>query len=175
MKKIWIAAALVLACLSGLRPTVLQASARAISGGHKQTRRHGRNGFDTTEFALSLLKNTYTGENTVVSPVSAYLALAMTANGAAGETLREFERVLGASLGELNDTGKLLLDAFNEASGVTLKAAAGIWYNTAGSFARTRFLRRTPTILTPQRMRPISTKPATLDEINGYISDNTNG
>jgi serpin B len=89
---------------------------------------------DMTEFAVNLLKNTYDGDNTVVSPVSAYLALAMTANGAGGLTLREFERVLGASLSDLDDTGKLLLDAFNEASGVTLKGRQRHWYDTAAGF-----------------------------------------
>ena len=53
---------------------------------------------DLTAFAIELLKKTYDGKNTVVSPVSAYLALSMVANGAKGETLKEFENVLGAPL-----------------------------------------------------------------------------
>ena len=55
-----------------------------------------------SDFAVELLRQTDRGENTLLSPVSAAYALAMTANGAAGETLEQMESVLGAPLETLN-------------------------------------------------------------------------
>lgn len=51
-----------------------------------------------TEFALTLLQKTVTahsGENVLISPYSVMQALAMAANGAAGDTLAEMEQTLG--------------------------------------------------------------------------------
>jgi serine protease inhibitor len=179
MKRVWIAAVLVFALLvSGCAQTVLTGvGAGNLMAGIKANKVDpGDTAADTTEFALGLLKNTYAGDNTVVSPVSAYLALAMTANGASGATLREFEQVLGASLGELNDTGKLLLDAMNEASGVTLKAADGIWYNTAGSFAPSAdFLQTNADYFGAAAYAADFSKQSAVDDINRYVSENTNG
>ena len=60
------------------------------------------------DFALKLLnesRSEYEGDALLVSPLSALLALAMTANGAEGETLSEMEKVLGGgmSIEELNE------------------------------------------------------------------------
>lgn len=60
------------------------------------------------DFALKLLNESrsfYEGDGLLVSPLSAMVALAMTANGAENETLREMEKVLGSgmSVDELNE------------------------------------------------------------------------
>ena len=55
-----------------------------------------------TGFAVELLRQTDSGGSTLLSPVSVVYALAMTANGAAGETLTQMESVLGLPLEELN-------------------------------------------------------------------------
>ena len=56
-----------------------------------------------TDFAIRLLQETEKeGENTLLSPLSVLCALAMTANGAEGETLAQMEEVLGMNVGELN-------------------------------------------------------------------------
>ena len=55
------------------------------------------------DFALDLLRACEDGEkNCVLSPYSILTALAMTENGADGETLRQFEEVLGMPCGTLN-------------------------------------------------------------------------
>ena len=54
-------------------------------------------------FAAALLRQTRReGENTLVSPLSVALALGMTANGAAGDTLAEFQDLFGMDLDTLN-------------------------------------------------------------------------
>ena len=55
-----------------------------------------------SDFAVELLRQVDQVESTLLSPVSAAYALAMTANGAAGETLEQMESVLGAPLEALN-------------------------------------------------------------------------
>ena len=55
-------------------------------------------------FAVGLLQGSADGtDNCVLSPYSAMLALAMTANGARGETLAQMEAVLGLPVGALNE------------------------------------------------------------------------
>lgn len=56
-----------------------------------------------TQFALDLLRNTAKPvQNSLVSPYSVSQALGMTANGAAGNTRKDMEQVLGGSMDELN-------------------------------------------------------------------------
>lgn len=55
-------------------------------------------------FAVGLLQGSTDGAgNCVLSPYSAMVALAMTANGAQGETLAQMETVLGLPIGTLNE------------------------------------------------------------------------
>ncbi|MGN1307217.1 MAG: serpin family protein [Faecousia sp.] len=55
-------------------------------------------------FAVGLLQGSADGtDNCVLSPYSAMIALAMTANGAQGETLAQMESVLGLPIGTLNE------------------------------------------------------------------------
>ncbi len=180
MKKMWIAAVLILALLlSGCA----NSAAIGVGAGNlmadikANTVEPGGSAADTTEFALELLKNTYAGENTVISPLSAYLALAMTANGSVGVTLREFEQVLGAHLDELNDTGKLLLDAFNSTSdAVTIKSVNGIWYNAASVFTpNAGFLQTNADYYNAAAVAAGFSDQTTVDNINQFVSDNTNG
>ncbi len=54
-------------------------------------------------FAVNLFQNSVVpNENILVSPLSVLCALAMTANGAKGETLAQMENVFGLSVPELN-------------------------------------------------------------------------
>lgn len=55
-------------------------------------------------FAVGLLQGSADGtDNCVLSPYSAMVALAMTANGAKGDTLAQMEAVLGLPIGTLNE------------------------------------------------------------------------
>ena len=57
-----------------------------------------------TGFGLDMLRRTDCEENTLISPYSIMEALAMTANGAKGETLSEMEKVMGGiSIDRLNE------------------------------------------------------------------------
>ena len=64
-----------------------------------------------TDFALRLFKESnQENQNTLISPLSVLYALAMTSNGAEGETLKQFEKVIGIN----DDFPEHLDDQFNE-------------------------------------------------------------
>ena len=76
------------------------------------------------------------GENVLISPLSVQSALAMTANGASGQTLEEMERLLGGelSIGELNEylcgyIGSLPTDGKYKVS-----LANSIWFRECAGF-----------------------------------------
>ncbi|HOL17231.1 MAG TPA: serpin family protein [Bacillota bacterium] len=77
-------------------------TAKSASGKTADSRFTG----NTAAFAVDLFKETIAaGENSLISPLSVLLALAMTANGADNETLAQMEEVLGRGMGidELNE------------------------------------------------------------------------
>lgn len=60
-----------------------------------------------TGFAIQLFKNTYkAGKNTMISPYSVINALAMTANGASGDTLTQMEHILCATADNAGKNGR---------------------------------------------------------------------
>ncbi|MGM9637649.1 MAG: serpin family protein [Eubacteriales bacterium] len=96
------------------------------------------------KFAVELFQNSYqSGENTLISPLSAMLALAMTANGAAGETQRQMLEVLadGMDLDQLNNELYNYRVCLPENNRVKLTLADSIWFRDRGDFTvKERFL-----------------------------------
>ena len=80
--------------------------------------------------AFRLLKELYDGNNIVCSPLSLQYALAMTANGAEGETLQQIIDVLGYGsdgIDALNEYSRILLEQLPAVDlDVTLKVTDGI-------------------------------------------------
>lgn len=71
-------------------------------------------------FSKELLINSRkAGENTLVSPLSVMLALAMTANGSQGTTLTEFENLFGMDRDALNAYCAQALDTYRNLGGST--------------------------------------------------------
>lgn len=118
-----------------------------------------------TQFALHLLRNTSANaqNNVLLSPLSVSLALGMTMNGAAGNTLTEMQQTLGwgaRSQGEINtayrDLSRMLPTLDNS---VTLRLANGVW-TRAGYPAGAEFVQKSrdffnapvQTLATPQLM-----------------------
>ena len=56
-----------------------------------------------SNFALRLLEGSHSQENTLLSPLSTACGLFMVANGAGGETLRQFENAVGMSISGMNE------------------------------------------------------------------------
>jgi len=79
-------------------------------------------------FATNLLKYSYTpGENTLISPPSVLMALAMTENGADTTTLAEMQKVLcGYDVAELNENLQAYTNSLKEDK--ETKIANSIWF-----------------------------------------------
>lgn len=83
-----------------------------------------------TEFSVKLLQNSLSeSENTLISPITVLSALAMTANGAEGESLAQMEEVIGLSREEMNDYLYVYRNQMQEqmSKKCTLEFADSIW------------------------------------------------
>lgn len=81
------------------------------------------------DFSVKLLQATCDQEeNTLVSPMSVLSALAMTANGARGETLAQMENTLGGSVEQLNGA----LAGLGQEKDSPLYLANSIWFAEGG-------------------------------------------
>ena len=83
---------------------------------------------EVSDFAVRLLRSTDDGANTFISPMSVMLALAMTANGAVGNTKAEMEQVLGMSVNELNEYLYGYISSLPESERCKLAVANSIWF-----------------------------------------------
>ena len=131
-------------------------------------------------FAFELLKESnkadYEGNSLLVSPLSVMLALSMTANGAQGETLKQFEEVLGDKMG----IGDLNAQLFNYTSSLssTEKAkfnlANAVWLTSAPTFSVNRnFISRIENTFDADIVAADMTNPATAGEINSWVKKET--
>lgn len=83
------------------------------------------------DFGVKLLQETMEeGESSLVSPLSVLCALAMTANGARGETLAQMEQVLGAPVDRLNHAVHALMGEDENA----LHLANSVWFSQREDF-----------------------------------------
>lgn len=81
------------------------------------------------DFSVKLLQTTCDREdNTLVSPMSVLSALAMTANGAQGETRTQMEEILGGSVEQLNGA----LTGLGQENDSPLYVANSIWFAEGG-------------------------------------------
>ena len=89
----------------------------------------GSQNADITDFAVRLFRaSEKSGENTLVSPLSVLCALAMTANGAEGETLEQMEAVLGMTVEELNGYLYSYVKDLPQGEKYKLSLANSIWF-----------------------------------------------
>lgn len=129
------------------------------------------------DFALKLLKGSDSGENTLVSPLSATVALSMLANGAEGETLEQIEEVLcgGIPIGDWNEYLKYYVNQLPTSNDVKLRQANSIWYDgNANLNLRPSFL-QTITDYYNAELYAAPFNNDTVGEINKWVSQNTDG
>lgn len=80
--------------------------------------------------SLKLMNACYEEDSILISPLSISVALALTANGAEGQTLAEMEALLagGGSIESLNEYLKYYLNHLPSTDGCKLSLANSIWY-----------------------------------------------
>lgn len=93
--------------------------APAVSASDSQKQQAAR---DYLNFTTSLLQQTFTGSNILLSPLSVADALCLTMEGAAGETLAEMETVLGEK-----ETMRSYFSTIRRESGEQLTMADSVW------------------------------------------------
>ncbi|MBR5447839.1 MAG: serpin family protein [Clostridia bacterium] len=95
-----------------------------------------------TDFAIRLFKEaSKDGGNVLLSPLSVMSVLAMTANGAEGDTLRQMEDVLGITRDEMNLFIYSYVNTLPQSDYYKLKVSNSIWINeNTGLVANKDFL-----------------------------------
>ena len=131
---------------------------------------------NATDFALRLINAANVdGENVLLSPLSVMCALAMTANGADGETLRQMEAVLGMSVEELNLYLYSYLNSLAEGEKYKLRLANSIWFTDDERFTvNTDFLQTNADYFGADIYKTPFNRQ-TLRDINNWVKSETDG
>lgn len=124
------------------------------------------------DFGLRLFRASFReGKNTLISPYSVLAALAMTANGAEGNTLTQMEEVLGQSRDALNSWYKFGTNYEDN----TLHLANGIWFRDDPAFTvNGTFLQKNGEYF-EAGIYKAPFDDSTLQDINGFVEENTGG
>ena len=129
----------------------------------------------TLDFAIRLYRATYDGNNTLLSPLSILAALAMTANGAAGETKAQMESVLGATVEELNAFFDAYLANLPNDETCKLALADALWIrNDDRLTVKDAFLGTCADVYRAAAYRTPFDRDA-VNEINRWVSEKTDG
>ena len=115
------------------------------------------------------------GENTLLSPLSITLALSMTANGAAGDTLAELEALLGAEVDALNENAGSLLADYLALEGSTESAIANSLWMDDSLAAGEGFLDRCTAFYRAEVYQADLPTEETRDAVNDWIGQVTRG
>lgn len=134
------------------------------------------------EFTLDLFNQAVAGmkegDNLLISPISANLALSMLSNGARGTTQDSLQRVLGYgdfTQAQVNQYyNKLLMSLPRLDSATTLDIANSIWYRE-GFNVLPDFLDTNRQFYQAEVSALDFGNPAAKGTINGWVSDQTNG
>lgn len=126
-----------------------------------------------TDFGVRLFKECeISGENTLISPLSVMYALAMTANGADGDTLAEMENVLGMPIGDLNNYFYSYKKSLPQGEKYKLNLANSIWVDNTFN-VKQEFLQSNADYYNIDVYKGDLNKKATLKDINNWVNDKT--
>lgn len=130
------------------------------------------------KFSVELFKKAYDlseEKNVLVSPLSVYPALAMTANGANKDTLAEMEKVLGGNLGidRLNGYLSEYLKVIKAADKVDFHIANSIWFRETASLDVNKEFLQKNTDYYDSEIYKAPFDNSTVEKINGWVKENT--
>lgn len=126
-------------------------------------------------FSLELLKENWTGENLLVSPLSVLCALGMTANGAKGETLAQMEAVLGLPAERLNAALAAWTAELPREKNCRVDLANSVWIRDGGSFRADEGFLKTAADWYGAEVFASPFDAAAVRDINGWVERNTRG
>lgn len=129
-------------------------------------------------FGMRLLQHSFrkdNSKNVLISPLSVIAVLAMAANGARGETLRQMEDTFGVPISELNRYLAAYLDTLPEGEKYKLHLANAIWVKESKDFDIEQDFLRTNEEFYHADLYTVSFDDTLLHHINRWVKDNTDG
>ena len=128
------------------------------------------------DFGVRLFKTSMgEGKNTLISPLSVLYALAMTANGADGETLAQMEQVLGMDVDNLNSYMLAYLDLLPETKDYKMSLANSIWFKDDPNFAVEQSFLQTNADYYGAGAYKAAFDEGTRNDINNWVKEHTDG
>jgi serpin B len=127
-------------------------------------------------FAVELFQSSASpSENTLISPLSVLCALAMTANGAREETLRQMEQVFGLTVTKLNEYLHAYLTGLPSGDKYKLSPANSIWFRNDDKLMVEQAFLQTNADYYGASLFRAAFDAATLKDINNWVSEKTDG
>ena len=128
------------------------------------------------DFGVRLFQNSMEeGKNTLISPLSVLYALAMTTNGAEGETLSQMEQVLGMDVDNLNSYMLAYLDLLPESKDYKMSLANSIWFKDDPNFAVEQSFLQTNADYYGAGAYKAAFDEGTRNDINNWVKEHTDG
>ena len=128
------------------------------------------------DFGVRLFKTSMEeGKNTLISPLSVLYALAMTANGAEGETLTQMEKVLGMDVDNLNSYMLAYLDLLPETKDYKMSLANSIWFKDDPNFIVEQSFLQTNADYYGAGAYKAAFNEGTRNDINNWFKEHTDG
>ncbi len=127
-------------------------------------------------FGLELLRTCREeGKNTLVSPLSVTLALGMTANGASGDTLSEFEALLGQDRDTLNSLCAAFLSSYAALGGSSQATLVNSLWADPDLTLKDDFILRCADTYQAQLYHADLQDSKTASAVNAWVSEATHG
>ena len=162
-----------------LQPTATVNAANLMSGIRSKTvKTINPDDFFTasqTDFALRIFKACSSDQNTLISPLSVMLALAMTANGADGQTKAEMESVLGMPIDDLNRYLYSYVNHLSTSQKAKVTIANSIWFREDPTLTVNRPFLQTNADYYGAAAYKGPFDDSTLRDINNWTKENTDG
>jgi len=127
------------------------------------------------DFAVKLFQYSAGEENALISPLSVLCALAMTLNGAKGETRAQMESVLGFNAAELNGYLHAYLENLPSDDKYKVSVANSIWFKDEKSLTVEPDFLQTNADYYGASIYKAPFDDTTLKDINAWVSDKTDG
>ncbi|MDE6531745.1 MAG: serpin family protein [Lachnospiraceae bacterium] len=130
------------------------------------------------DYSIELLKESVTdGTNSMISPLSVMMAMDMAAAGAKGSTQDQITQMFcpGASQAQIESYLNDLMERYQANEDVELHIANSIWINDGyAEEINTEYLDRANQVF-DATARVLPFDAAAVEEINGWVDENTNG
>lgn len=133
----------------------------------------------STDFSLKLFREKVQDgkENVVVSPFSAYFALSMTLNGAAGKTREQMAKTLGTTaeaVDKLNELNAQIMKSLSASDKVQLEIANAVYADEKTPFKKD-FIDLCKRVYSAEAHSENFMDPAAVTHINEWCSEKTHG